>query len=96
MTDVDIVSHGPVEEAVEEKQSLQTPESQEEDEDDDGDTDTDDGAFGEDEDADDSQFNYHNNRHLNLHKTLIFGRFCFIKCTETVRYKTAQLGRSLN
>ncbi|KAL3058096.1 hypothetical protein OYC64_010303 [Pagothenia borchgrevinki] len=50
--DVDIVSHGPVEEAVEEKKSLQTPESQEEDEDDDGDTDTDDGAFGEDEDAD--------------------------------------------
>ncbi|KAL3058098.1 hypothetical protein OYC64_010303 [Pagothenia borchgrevinki] len=41
-----------VEEAVEEKKSLQTPESQEEDEDDDGDTDTDDGAFGEDEDAD--------------------------------------------
>ncbi|KAK5933449.1 hypothetical protein CgunFtcFv8_013929 [Champsocephalus gunnari] len=57
--DVDIVSHGPVEEAVEEKQSLQTPESQEEDEDDDGDTDTDDGAFGEDEDADD------NNCHVN-------------------------------
>ncbi|KAK1901296.1 Sarcolemmal membrane-associated protein [Dissostichus eleginoides] len=52
--DVDIVSHGPVEEAVEEKQSLQTPESQEEDEDDDGDTDTDDGAFGEDENADDN------------------------------------------
>ncbi|KAL3058092.1 hypothetical protein OYC64_010303 [Pagothenia borchgrevinki] len=52
--DVDIVSHGPVEEAVEEKKSLQTPESQEEDEDDDGDTDTDDGAFGEDEDADDN------------------------------------------
>ncbi|KAL3058094.1 hypothetical protein OYC64_010303 [Pagothenia borchgrevinki] len=43
-----------VEEAVEEKKSLQTPESQEEDEDDDGDTDTDDGAFGEDEDADDN------------------------------------------
>ncbi|XP_029287078.1 sarcolemma associated protein a isoform X1 [Cottoperca gobio] len=42
--DVDNVSHGPVEEPVEEKQSLQTPESQEEDEEDE-DTDTDDGAF---------------------------------------------------
>ncbi|KAK5871947.1 hypothetical protein PBY51_012686 [Eleginops maclovinus] len=52
--DMDIVSHGPVEEAVEEKQNLQTPESQEEDEDDDEDTDTDDAAFGEDEDADDN------------------------------------------
>lgn len=49
MTDVDIVSHGPVEEPVEDKQSLQTPESQEEDEDEE-DTDTDDGAVGEDED----------------------------------------------
>ncbi|XP_029287084.1 sarcolemma associated protein a isoform X6 [Cottoperca gobio] len=39
--DVDNVSHGPVEEPVEEKQSLQTPESQEEDEEDE-DTDTDD------------------------------------------------------
>ncbi|XP_074493662.1 sarcolemma associated protein a isoform X22 [Sebastes fasciatus] len=48
--DVDIVSHGPVEEPVEDKQSLQTPESQEEDEDEE-DTDTDDGAFGEDEDV---------------------------------------------
>ncbi|XP_032369629.1 sarcolemma associated protein a isoform X4 [Etheostoma spectabile] len=48
--DVDIVSHGPVEEPVEDKQSLQTPESQEEDEDEE-DTDTDDGAFGEDVDA---------------------------------------------
>lgn len=46
MTDVDIVSHGPVEEPVEDKQSLQTSENQEEDEDDD-DTDTDDGAVGE-------------------------------------------------
>ncbi|XP_074493567.1 sarcolemma associated protein a isoform X11 [Sebastes fasciatus] len=39
-----------VEEPVEDKQSLQTPESQEEDEDEE-DTDTDDGAFGEDEDV---------------------------------------------
>ncbi|XP_068560600.1 sarcolemma associated protein a isoform X5 [Cebidichthys violaceus] len=49
--DVDIVSHGPVEEPVEDKRSRQTPESQEEDEDDE-DTDTDDGAFGGDEDID--------------------------------------------
>ncbi|XP_035857717.1 sarcolemma associated protein a isoform X5 [Sander lucioperca] len=48
--DVDIVSHGPVEEPVEDKRSVQTPESQEEDEDEE-DTDTDDGAFGEDVDA---------------------------------------------
>ncbi|XP_075951731.1 sarcolemma associated protein a isoform X5 [Anarhichas minor] len=47
--DVDIVSHGPVED----KLSRQTPESQEEDEDDE-DTDTDDGAFGGDEDIDDN------------------------------------------
>ncbi|KAI3369723.1 hypothetical protein L3Q82_024562 [Scortum barcoo] len=47
--DVNIVSHGPVEEPVEDKQSLQTPESQEEDEDEE-DTDTDDGAVGEDGD----------------------------------------------
>ncbi|XP_076600571.1 sarcolemma associated protein a isoform X3 [Chaetodon auriga] len=46
--DVDIVSHGPVEEPVEDKQRLQTSESQEEDEDEE-DTDTDDGAVGEDE-----------------------------------------------
>ncbi|XP_068560597.1 sarcolemma associated protein a isoform X2 [Cebidichthys violaceus] len=51
--DVDIVSHGPVEEPVEDKRSRQTPESQEEDEDDE-DTDTDDGAFGGDEDIDDN------------------------------------------
>ncbi|XP_049894580.1 sarcolemma associated protein a isoform X1 [Epinephelus moara] len=51
--DVDIVSHGPVEEPVEDKKSLQTPESQDEDEDEE-DTDTDDGAFGEDEDNDDN------------------------------------------
>ncbi|XP_042350135.1 sarcolemma associated protein a [Plectropomus leopardus] len=52
--DVDIVSHGPVEDKpVEDKQSLQTPESQDEDEDEE-DTDTDDGAFGEDEDYDDN------------------------------------------
>ncbi|KAL3058095.1 hypothetical protein OYC64_010303 [Pagothenia borchgrevinki] len=49
-----IKENNSLEEAVEEKKSLQTPESQEEDEDDDGDTDTDDGAFGEDEDADDN------------------------------------------
>ncbi|XP_028432279.1 sarcolemma associated protein a isoform X3 [Perca flavescens] len=49
--DVDLVSHGPVEEPVEDKESLQTPESQEEDEDEE-DTDTDDGAFGQDEDVD--------------------------------------------
>lgn len=53
MTDVDIVSHGPVEEPVEDKQSRQTPESHEEDEDEE-DTDTDDGAVGEDEDIDGS------------------------------------------
>ncbi|XP_034440314.1 sarcolemma associated protein a isoform X2 [Hippoglossus hippoglossus] len=51
--DVDIDSHGPVEEPVEDKQSQQTPESHEEDEDED-DTDTDDGAVGEDEDIDDN------------------------------------------
>ncbi|XP_041835807.1 sarcolemma associated protein a isoform X2 [Melanotaenia boesemani] len=51
--DVDIVSHGPVEEPVEDKQNPQTPESQEE-EDDEGDTDTDDGAVGEDGDTDDN------------------------------------------
>ncbi|XP_067360679.1 sarcolemma associated protein a isoform X3 [Channa argus] len=49
--DVDIVSPGPVEEPVEDKQSLQTPEIQEEDEDEE-DTDTDDGAIGEDKDND--------------------------------------------
>lgn len=47
MTDVDIVPHEAVEEPVEDKQSLQTPEGQREDEDED--TDTDDGAVGEDE-----------------------------------------------
>ncbi|XP_074493551.1 sarcolemma associated protein a isoform X9 [Sebastes fasciatus] len=46
------------EEPVEDKQSLQTPESQEEDEDEE-DTDTDDGAFGEDEDVNG------NNCHVN-------------------------------
>ncbi|XP_039654247.1 sarcolemma associated protein a isoform X1 [Perca fluviatilis] len=51
VADVDLVSHGPVEEPVEDKQSLQKPESQEEDEDEE-DTDTDDGAFGQDEDVD--------------------------------------------
>ncbi|XP_044066245.1 sarcolemma associated protein a isoform X5 [Siniperca chuatsi] len=51
--DVDFVSHGPVEEPVEDKQSLQTPESQEEAKDEDEeDTDTDDGAVGQDEDID--------------------------------------------
>ncbi|XP_035007027.1 sarcolemma associated protein a isoform X3 [Hippoglossus stenolepis] len=53
LQDVDIDSHGPVEEPVEDKQSQQTPESHEEDEDED-DTDTDDGAVGEDEDIDDN------------------------------------------
>ncbi|XP_040014483.1 sarcolemma associated protein a isoform X2 [Xiphias gladius] len=53
LQDVDIVSHGPVEEPVEDKQSRQTPESHEEDEDEE-DTDTDDGAVGEDEDIDDN------------------------------------------
>ncbi|XP_044066222.1 sarcolemma associated protein a isoform X2 [Siniperca chuatsi] len=53
--DVDFVSHGPVEEPVEDKQSLQTPESQEEAKDEDEeDTDTDDGAVGQDEDIDDN------------------------------------------
>ncbi|XP_026162788.1 sarcolemma associated protein a isoform X4 [Mastacembelus armatus] len=46
----DIVSAGPVEEPVEDKQSLQMPESQEEEEDEE-ETDTDDGAVGEDIDA---------------------------------------------
>lgn len=46
MTDVDIVSHGAVEEPVEDRESLQTPESQKEDQDED--TDTDDGADDED------------------------------------------------
>ncbi len=50
MADVDIISRGPVEEPVEDKQSLQTPESQAEEEDEE-DTDTDDGAVGEDEDV---------------------------------------------
>ncbi|XP_071350666.1 sarcolemma associated protein a isoform X5 [Trachinotus anak] len=49
--DVNIVSHGPVEEPVEDKQNQQTPESHEDDEDEE-DTDTDDGAVGEDEDID--------------------------------------------
>ncbi|XP_062298630.1 sarcolemma associated protein a isoform X3 [Scomber scombrus] len=49
--DIDNVSHGPVEEPVEDKQSLQKPESQEDDEDEE-DTDTDDGAVGEDEATD--------------------------------------------
>ncbi|KAM7421948.1 hypothetical protein PAMA_010160 [Pampus argenteus] len=44
---------GPVEEPVEDKQNLQTAESQEEDEDEE-DTDTDDGAVGEDEATDDN------------------------------------------
>lgn len=51
LQDVNNVSHGPVEEPVEDKQNLQTPESQEEDEDEE-DTDTDDGAVGQDEDID--------------------------------------------
>ncbi|KAM6928455.1 sarcolemma associated protein a isoform 1-T1 [Xenentodon cancila] len=51
--DVDIVSHGPVEEPVEDKQSLQKPESQEEDEDE-GDKDTNGGAVAPDEDIDDN------------------------------------------
>ncbi|XP_062298670.1 sarcolemma associated protein a isoform X7 [Scomber scombrus] len=51
--DIDNVSHGPVEEPVEDKQSLQKPESQEDDEDEE-DTDTDDGAVGEDEATDDN------------------------------------------
>ncbi|XP_071350663.1 sarcolemma associated protein a isoform X2 [Trachinotus anak] len=51
--DVNIVSHGPVEEPVEDKQNQQTPESHEDDEDEE-DTDTDDGAVGEDEDIDDN------------------------------------------
>lgn len=59
MTDVDIVSP-PVEEPVEDRKSLQKPESQEEDEDE-GDTDTDDGAVGREEDIDGSRFDYHNN-----------------------------------
>ncbi|KAM9859682.1 sarcolemma associated protein a isoform 4-T4 [Aulostomus maculatus] len=49
--DIDTVSHGPVEEPVEDKQNLRTPESQAEDEDEE-DTDTDDGAVGEDGDTD--------------------------------------------
>ncbi|KAM9859680.1 sarcolemma associated protein a isoform 2-T2 [Aulostomus maculatus] len=51
--DIDTVSHGPVEEPVEDKQNLRTPESQAEDEDEE-DTDTDDGAVGEDGDTDDN------------------------------------------
>ncbi|XP_071350665.1 sarcolemma associated protein a isoform X4 [Trachinotus anak] len=53
LQDVNIVSHGPVEEPVEDKQNQQTPESHEDDEDEE-DTDTDDGAVGEDEDIDDN------------------------------------------
>lgn len=49
MTDVGIVPHGAVEEPVEDKQSLQTPEGQKEDEDED--TDTDDGALGDEGDV---------------------------------------------
>ncbi|XP_029357623.1 sarcolemma associated protein a isoform X2 [Echeneis naucrates] len=51
--DVNNVSHGPLEEPVEVKQSQETPVSHEEDEDEE-DTDTDDGAVGEDEDIDDN------------------------------------------
>ncbi|XP_029947771.1 sarcolemma associated protein a isoform X2 [Salarias fasciatus] len=47
------VPRGPVEEPVQDKQSLLTPEGQEEDEDEE-DTDTDDGAVGEDQDFDDN------------------------------------------
>ncbi|XP_078139638.1 sarcolemma associated protein a isoform X4 [Centroberyx gerrardi] len=52
--DVGLLSTGPVEEPVEDKQSLQTPESQEEEEEEEEeeDTDTDDGAVGEEEDTD--------------------------------------------
>ncbi|KAM9859681.1 sarcolemma associated protein a isoform 3-T3 [Aulostomus maculatus] len=53
LQDIDTVSHGPVEEPVEDKQNLRTPESQAEDEDEE-DTDTDDGAVGEDGDTDDN------------------------------------------
>ncbi|XP_037605088.1 sarcolemma associated protein a isoform X4 [Sebastes umbrosus] len=53
-----IKENNSLEEPVEDKQSLQTPESQEEDEDEE-DTDTDDGAFGEDEDVNG------NNCHVN-------------------------------
>ncbi|XP_047202900.1 sarcolemma associated protein a isoform X2 [Girardinichthys multiradiatus] len=49
--DVDIVSHGPVEEPVEDEESLQTSENQDEDE---ADTDTNNGAVGEDEENDDN------------------------------------------
>lgn len=49
MTDVDSDSDVPVEEPVEDKQSLQMPESLREDEDDE-ETDTDDGAVEDDED----------------------------------------------
>ncbi|KAM4741411.1 sarcolemma associated protein a isoform 2-T2 [Anableps anableps] len=49
--DVDLVSHGPVEEPVRDEQSLQTSENQDEDE---AETDTDDGAVGEDEENDDN------------------------------------------
>ncbi|XP_078139636.1 sarcolemma associated protein a isoform X2 [Centroberyx gerrardi] len=54
--DVGLLSTGPVEEPVEDKQSLQTPESQEEEEEEEEeeDTDTDDGAVGEEEDTDDN------------------------------------------
>lgn len=51
MTDVDIVSHGPVEEPVEDTQNLLTPESQDQDE---RDSDTDDGAVGGDQETDGS------------------------------------------
>ncbi|XP_037830975.1 sarcolemma associated protein a isoform X3 [Kryptolebias marmoratus] len=51
LQDVDIVSLGPVEEPVEDKQNLQTPESQDGDE---RDSDTDDGAVGGDQDTDDN------------------------------------------
>ncbi|XP_013884141.1 sarcolemma associated protein a isoform X2 [Austrofundulus limnaeus] len=51
LQDVDIVSLGPVEDPVEDKQNLQTPESQDRDE---RDSDTDDGAVGGARDTDDN------------------------------------------
>lgn len=65
--DVDIVSLGPVEDPVEDKQNLQTPESQDRDE---RDSDTDDGAVGGARDTDGSLIIKTKHIHFNYHMTI--------------------------
>ncbi|KAF7664187.1 hypothetical protein LDENG_00185970 [Lucifuga dentata] len=64
--DVGLLSPGPVEEPVEDKQSQQKPESQEEEEEDEEDTDTDDGAVGKAEYEYEAEAEYQDdNCHVN-------------------------------